>query len=205
MNKKMIKDTLILTVITLIAGLLLAMVYYVTKNPIADAQAKAKEKAYKSVFENADTFEEDTKHFVKEASDILKKGKISASSINEVMIAKDKDGEELGYVMSISNEEGYGGTLTFSMGIQKDGTVNGIEFLTLNETAGLGMKAKEPEFKKQYEGRKVESFQYTKTGAAKDNEIDAISGATITTNAVTNGVNAGIYYFEQITGGDNNE
>lgn len=58
------------------------------------------------------------------------------------------------------------------------------------------MKAKENKFKSQFEGRKVDSFEYTKNGATADNQIDAISGATITTNAVTNGVNTGILAYK---------
>ena len=84
-------------------------------------------------------------------------------------------------------------------------TVTGISFTNISETAGLGMKAKEDSFKDQFKEKKVESFQYTKSGAEKDEEIDALSGATITTNAVTNGVNAGIAYFRYVSGGAVNE
>lgn len=59
------------------------------------------------------------------------------------------------------------------------------------------MKA-DPVLKDQFPGRNVEQFTYTKTGAASDDQIDAISGATITTNAVTDGVNAGLAYFQAI-------
>ena len=50
--------------------------------------------------------------------------------------------------------------------------------------------------------KQVEQFQYTKSGASADDEIDAISGATITTNAMTNGVNAGICAFHYVEGGE---
>ena len=60
--------------------------------------------------------------------------------------------------------------------------------------------------KPQFTEKKAERFEYTKSGAAADNQIDAISGATITTNAVVNGVNAGLYYFQtQLEGGGTNE
>ena len=106
----------------------------------------------------------------------------------------DADGKILGYVMTITSSEAYGGELQLAMGIRMDGTVNGISFLSLSETIGLGMEAKKPEFQEQFAGKQVEQFVYSKTGAAADNEIDALSGATITTNAVTNAVNAGICY-----------
>ena len=51
------------------------------------------------------------------------------------------------------------------MGILKDGTVNGIQILSISETAGLGMRAKEESFYGQFAGRKVEKFSYTKTGS----------------------------------------
>ncbi len=51
------------------------------------------------------------------------------------------------------------------------------------------------DFKNQFKDKNVEKFTYTKTGATSDDEIDAISGATITTNAMTNGVNAGLCAF----------
>ena len=86
-----------------------------------------------------------------------------------------------------------------------DGTVNGISILSISETAGLGMQA-EDILKPQFADKQVEKFEYTKNGAASENQIDAISGATITTNAVTNGVNAGLYYFQtKLGGGSANE
>ena len=57
------------------------------------------------------------------------------------------------------------------------------------------MRADTDDFKNQFKDKKVEAFAYTKSGASADDEIDALSGATLTTNAVTNGVNAGICCF----------
>ena len=64
------------------------------------------------------------------------------------------------------------------------------------------MNADKPEFKDQYQDKNVESFEVTKTGAAADNEINAISGATITSNAVTGGVNAGLCAFNYVKEGN---
>ena len=114
--------------------------------------------------------------------------------------ALDKDGNELGYVITVTDKEGYGGDITLTVGIKSDKTVNGISILTINETAGLGMEAKEKSFKKQFEDKKVDRFVYTKDAVA-ENEIDVISGATITTNAVTGGVNTAIICFEYLTDG----
>ena len=56
------------------------------------------------------------------------------------------------------------------------------------------LKAKQADFRDQYVGKNADSLTVTKTGASEDNEIDAISGATVTSNAVTNAVNAALYY-----------
>ncbi len=192
MNKQMIRDSLILFAITLIAGLLLGGVYAITKNPIAKTQEDKKDEAYQAVFTDAAEFTEVTD--AADAQQILADAGYTKDRIDEVKAAMDADGNILGYVMTITSSEAYGGELQLAMGIRMDGTVNGISFLSLSETIGLGMEAKKPEFQEQFAGKQVEQFVYSKTGAAADNEIDALSGATITTNAVTNAVNAGICY-----------
>lgn len=192
MNKQMIRDSLILFAITLIAGLLLGGVYAITKNPIAKTQEDKKNEAYQAVFTDAAEFTEVTD--AADAQQILTDAGYTKDRIDEVKAAMDADGNILGYVMTITSSEAYGGELQLAMGIRMDGTVNGISFLSLSETIGLGMEAKKPEFQEQFAGKQVEQFVYSKTGAAADNEIDALSGATITTNAVTNAVNAGICY-----------
>lgn len=200
---KIIKDAVMLTVITLVAGLFLGFVYQITKNPIKEQQALAKQKAYQAVFTNAKSFQTDDAIDLGTAPEVLAAAGYDQESIDEIVEALDESGNVLGYVMSVTTSEGYGGDITFSLGIQKDGTVNGYEMLSISETAGLGMKSKESAFKDQYSNKKVDRFQYTKTGATAENEIDAISGATITTNAVTNGVNAGIAFFDSIVEGGN--
>ncbi|MBR3600004.1 MAG: FMN-binding protein, partial [Lachnospiraceae bacterium] len=76
--------------------------------------------------------------------------------------------------------------------ISVDGTLQGLDFLTLNETVGFGKNAAEPEFKDQFVGQQVLAFEYTKTGASGEGQVDAISGATITTSAVVDAVNASV-------------
>lgn len=203
MNKNIIKDAAMLTIITLIAGLFLGFVYEITKAPIANQQALDKQKACKAVFEDAEKFVKDDTVDISNAPEVLVTAGYTEESIDELLAAVDNSGNVLGYVMTVTTSEGYGGDITFSLGIKEDGTVNGYEILSISETAGLGMKAKESSFKDQFANKLVDSYKYTKTGATADNEIDAISGATITTNAITNGVNAGIVYFNSIKEGGN--
>lgn len=196
MSNESIKNTISLMIITLVAGLLLGVVYEITKEPIAAEQQRAKEEAYKTVFADADSFESITLDEAKVEKNLSDNG--YNVTVNEAMKVFDKSGSVKGYVLTVTNHEGYGGDIQFAMGVQIDGTVNGISFLSIAETAGLGMKATEADFIKQFADKKVESFRYTKNGASVDDEVDAISGATITTNAVVNGVNAGLYYISTL-------
>ena len=196
---KIMKDTLVLTIITLVAGLLLGVVYEITKDPIAKQQELTKQKSYMNVFSDAAEFLEIDADLEQINKELSTEGLTGA--IDEILEAVGDNSENLGYVMKITSNEGYAGSITFVIGIREDGTVNGIEYLSISETAGLGMKAKDADFKEQFSNKNVEAFAYSKSGAAADNEIDAISGATITTNAVTNGVNAGIMAYRNIKEG----
>lgn len=197
-----LKDTLILTVITLIAGGLLGLVYEITKEPIAQQEELAKQEAYQAVFEDADSFEVCVEAEDTEIAAYLAENGFTAQTVNEIMEAKDASGETLGYAINMTTSEGYGGDISFSMGVQMDGTMNGISILSINETAGLGMNAQKDEFKNQYSNKNVEAFEVTKTGASGDDQINAISGATITSNAVTGGVNAGLCAFNYVKEGN---
>lgn len=203
--KSMLKEAAILFVITLISGCLLGLVYDVTKEPIAKAQAAAKEEASKEVFADAASFVLREDIDSETATAVVTEAGFKVS-IDEVSEALDAGGALLGYVITVTDHEGYGGDIQFSMGIRTDGTLNGISILKISETAGLGMKA-DPVLKEQFAGKNAVQFSYTKTGAASEDQIDAISGATITTNAVVNGVNAGLTYFqtELMEGGSGNE
>lgn len=195
--KQMMKDAMILFLITLISGAALGLVYEVTKEPIAQQEQKAKNEAYQNVFAAAEDFTELTEEAY--SPDVLtafvKENGFDAS-IDGVAQALSADGSVLGYVITVTDHEGYGGDIQFTMGVADDGTLNGISLLSISETAGLGMRAGEV-LVPQFAGKQVEKFSYTKTGAASDDQIDAISGATITTNAVVNGVNAGLLCFQE--------
>lgn len=207
MSNRIVKDAIALTVITLISGLLLGLVHDITADPIAKQEAKEKSEAYKAVFADAASFETLTDTEDPDLEAHLDDQGYPGESINEVMLAKDDSGNVLGYAFTITTSEGYGGDIKFAMGVKDDGTMTGISFLSISETAGMGMRADTDDFKDQFKDRKTEKITYTKTGATGADQIDALSGATITTNAMTNGVNAGLcaYRYEmQLAGeGDN--
>ena len=195
-SKIIIKDAFILFIITIISGALLGYVYELTKGPIEEQNLLIKQESYKTVFSDAESFEEseDLSNAILEAREVLDEQGFENITIDEVLLAKDKSNNMMGYVMTITTGEGYGGDISLTIGMKQDGTLNGIEILSINETAGLGQKANDTEFKEQFSNKKVEAFVYTKTGKTADYEIDALSGATITTSAVMKAVNAGIFF-----------
>ena len=121
-------------------------------------------------------------------------------TIGTVFDAKAGDGSLLGYVMESTSANGYGGDIVLYVGIRLDGTVNGVKILEMSETPGLGQEAPNV-LTPQFAGKKVDSFTYTKTGAKADNEVDAITSATVTTKAVTEAVNGALAAAEELPGG----
>ncbi|MCI9212545.1 MAG: RnfABCDGE type electron transport complex subunit G [Ruminococcus sp.] len=198
---KIVKNTLILSAITIVAGCLLGLVYEITKAPIAQAQENAKQEAYKTVLADAAEFTVDDTLDAAAAANVLQEAGYTGDDIAEVAEALDASGAVMGYVITVTSHEGYGGDIKISVGILSDGTVKGIEMLEISETAGLGMKAAEDDFKNQFKDKQVEKFSYTKSGEDGDDKIDALSGATITTNAVTNAVDCALVYFQNVLGG----
>ncbi|MGN0350483.1 MAG: FMN-binding protein [Roseburia sp.] len=203
MNKRIVHDALILFAFTLVLGFLLAVVYGITKDPIEKVNYEKTQAAYKEVFEDADAFEAYA-DFDADAANQFVTEKGYSDEIEDVQVAKDAGGNALGYVITVTAKDASQSTITFSVGIQSDGTVNGYSITDISETPGLGMKAQEEEFYGQFEGKLVDSFTVVKSTPAADNEIEAISGSTITSKAMANGVNACLVYFQNVlTGGAN--
>lgn len=208
-NKKsntLVQDALALFIITLIAGALLGGVYSVTKEPIEKAQAQAKQESYEAVFPGA-KFEQDgevskkLKDFT-ESSVLADKG-LEDVVISEVLVAKDDADNFAGYVMQVSGK-GYGGDIQLSVAIDSEGVLMAVEILAADdETPGLGQRCTEPEWNGQYAGKSVADLdlEVVKSNASKENQIEAISGATITSKAVTRAINGGLLFIETLLGG----
>ncbi|MDR1765308.1 MAG: RnfABCDGE type electron transport complex subunit G [Lachnospiraceae bacterium] len=196
-NIPFLKDALILCAITLVAGVLLGAVNDITQEPIAQAQIAAKVAAYRTVYADAADFSADSELSgkVKEASGPVQAAGLGSVTIDDAVLAKDAGGRTIGYVVTATSKEGYGGDVTVSVGVTLDGEITGIEFPAgLSETPGLGMRATEPTFKDQFKGKSAGKLTPVKGGGAGGEEIDAMNGATITSTAVTGAVNAALYF-----------
>ena len=197
--KEMIpRPVLVIAIITLLAGLALGGVYSLTKDTIAEQQQKKAWESYRTVVPQAESFR------AVQAPDIY--GQIygtgfGRTTINEAVIGMDASGKTVGYAISATSSEGYDGNITVSVGISADGVVNSIVFTELHETPGKGMLAADPAFKDQFNNRAVTSFKLIMgSGGATANGIDCISGATVSSKAIVNAVNAALDFFQNAKG-----
>ena len=184
MNKQIIHDALVLTAFTLVIGVILGAVYGITKTPIDKANEQTKKEAYQAVFADASGFNQ--QEYDADAADKMVADAGYDDTIDDVEQAIDKDGNALGYVITVTAKDGSQGSITFSVGIKNDGTVNGYSIT---------------DFYSQFENKTVDKFTVVKQKPASDDQIEAITGSTITSKAMANGCNAAIYYFQNALGG----
>ena len=199
-KQSMIKDAIILCMISLIAALALGFVNELTKDRIAFLEAQEKAEAYREVYPEAVAIVDAENNEIlakamEEAETILTAGGFANVTIDEVCLVQDADMNHIGYVASVTLKAYDVMTLTF--GYTTDGTCTGLAFLDIKETPGIGMKADEPAFKDQFVGHKGDKFVSVKSDAG-EGEINAISGATFTTDGVITGVNAGICFMKEL-------
>ena len=198
MNKKIVHDALVLMAFSLVLGGILGAVYQITLPAITQAEYEKTQAAYQAVFADAESFE-NVEFDKAEAEAMMTTGgfKDSIDTVQKAMVG----GEVAGYVVTVTAKDGSQGSITMSVGVRNDGTVNSYSITSIAETPGLGMKAVEPDFIAKFEGKQVDKFVVVKTAATADNEIEAIAGYTITTDAVANAVNAAIVYSKNLVGG----
>ena len=178
--KDYLVPTVTLFVICLVATALLGLTNQVTAPIIEDLAIQTEIKSRQIVFADAASFGEET---------VLADG-------TSIVAALDESGAEIGHVV-VNIAKGYGGDISVMTGVDSEGKVTGINILSHAETAGLGAKAAEQSFRDRFIGL-VEGITVSKDKAG-ENSIDALTGATITSRAVVNAVNAAI----EAAGGEN--
>ncbi len=185
--REIIKLGLILFIITAIAATLLAFANDATSELIAQVQEQESNKARQEVLPSAEKFT------------LLNESELNAivlenNRIKEIYIGKNSADELVGYTIK-TTASGYGGNIEVITGISADGNVTGMKVVSHSETPGLGANAAKPEFQAQFVGKSTSSNISVVKSAPSDSEIQAISGATITSKAVSNGVNIAIDVF----------
>jgi H+/Na+-translocating ferredoxin:NAD+ oxidoreductase subunit G len=172
---------LILFLITALTGLTLGAANSITAGPIAETKAKAKQAAMQEILPAADEFKE-----------IADKNNDTVLEVN----AGYKNDEIVGYALKVA-PKGYGGKVEMMVGISNEGIIGGIKILSHSETPGLGANAPKPKFSGQFAKKSIsKKLQVIKGKASKENEVEALTGATITSRAVTGGVNSAIDFYK---------
>lgn len=184
-NENPIVLSAVLLVISLVVALLLAFTNTITKDKIAQNTEKEQTLAKQEVMPEATEFEDMG---------------YSNGSVTAVYQAISGD-SMVGWCVSVM-PNGYGGAIDLMVGINPDMSVSGIKVVSNSETAGLGAKCTDAEFSKQFINKKS-PVSVIKNGNARDNEIVAITGATITSRAVVQGVNDAIDAVKATGGGMN--
>lgn len=170
-----------------LAGAILGAAHAVTEKPIAEQQKKANAEAMKLILPEATDF---SKLEISPKGDVLE--------VNEGKAG----GETKGYAIKVA-PKGYSGAVTVMIGVSKEGKVSGLKILSHSETPGLGANATDPAFYGQYNNKPTDKLlEVVKRPVASSNEIQAITGATITSKAVTKGVNEAVeFYKNELKGG----
>lgn len=176
--REIIIPTLVLLVIGVVAAALLGGTNMLTKDKIASIDAETKAKAMSIVMPDAASFGEE----------------IQAEEKTAYSAALDSNGDVIGYAFTVS-VSGYGGEIKAMAGICTDGSINKVTILAADsETPGLGQNVKKDNFLDQFIG-KSKLLTVIKSAVSSDDEIQAVTSATISSTAVTNAVNSALEYF----------
>ena len=188
-----IRLTGVLLLVCAIAAGLLGYTNEITYDKIQEQLVKASDEARKAVLPSADAFEK-----LDDTTFSTIKSNAKYNFVTEIYKAK-AGGNIIGYAVKVA-PKGYGGTVEVVVGVTTDGTIQGIKVGNNNETPGLGKNAATPKFQEQFNGKAWGNpINVIKSGTPKENEIAALSGATITSRAVTNGVNQALEVAKELS------
>lgn len=179
--RDIVKPAVTLFTVCIIVSVCLAFTFSVTKAKIDERAEIDSANARREVLAEVDNFE-------KLEGIKSEKGTVYIKEVYEGF----KDGKQTGYVFTVVSK-GYGGEIEVIIGIDSSRKVTGVKLGNNNETPGLGSKAKDAPFINQFDNlAPKEALEVVKGKKSKAGEIEAISGATITSRAVTEAVQAAL-------------
>lgn len=182
-TRKIVSLGLILFTVTAVTGLILGFVHEITAGPIQQTQERLKMEALSGALPEAESFTP------------LEVAEGSGETLVEVQEAAGAGGT-VGYCVTVT-PKGYAGPIEIVVGITGEGAVRAIRILNQSETPGLGAKAPLPSFSGQFDDKQAEKLTVVKAPPSAPDQIQAISGATITSTAVTDGVNTALDYWKK--------
>ena len=194
------KLAVVLLLICAVATALLGGVNSVTSAPIAEHKIREAQEARLEVMNTAADISEEVPAEKREA--IAAAIGSSAEELTEIYAAKDAGGQIIGYTIKVTSK-GFGGGIEVLVGIMADGKINEVRILSHTETPGLGANATTEKFYGQYKGKTAPgTVEVIKAGNTADNQVLSISGATITSNAVTKAVNVAMSAYSELIKGE---
>ena len=200
--KRIPRPVVALTVITLIAGIALSGMYALTKDTIDEQRRAANTASYKAVCPEAERFEAigSVDRAIEDLNGQVYGVNFGRAYIREAVAGVNAEGETVGYAIRVTSSDGFDGDITLVVGLNTEGVLNGISFTELNETPGMGMRCAEPAFMDQFKDKAATFLKMNKSGASdnSDDGIDAVSGASVSSSAVINAVNAGLDFFHSV-------
>ncbi len=189
---EILQPAMILFLVGFIVTAILAAVYQIANPLILAREASEKMLSLQKVLPKAESFEDEMT-----ASALTNMGITIPNTV--VSAYRGVSGNDLsGYAVSVQ-PKGYGGKINMIVGIASDGSVSGVTIISMNETPGLGTKATESEFIDQYQGiLPSDTLQVVKQGVSSKGDIQALTGATVTSRAVTRGVSDAITIAQEL-------
>ncbi|MCA6381334.1 MAG: RnfABCDGE type electron transport complex subunit G [Cytophagales bacterium] len=165
-----------LTIVTLVASLSLGYVYEWTKEPIARAQMAKQLKAIESVVSGYDN------------NPVLESYRLPTPNGKDSLdfFPAKKKGELIGVAVKTKSSKAYNGDIWLMVGFNVKGEIQNIFVIEHKETPGLGSKMTTPKFLQQFMGRNLTTMKLTVKKEGGD--VDAITGATISTRAFSGAV-----------------
>lgn len=177
--RDMLKPTLSLFIICFVTAFCLAFVNGLTKGPISERAELDAQEQRMQVLPQAESFERLEDWEAQDESGIIKE--VYAAFVGDKLA---------GYVFSAA-PKGFGGEIAVTVGVDSENIVTGVSVGDNQETPGLGSKTADEKFTEQYKGKDIsKGIKIVKRPVTADDEILAVSGATISTRAVTNAVQA---------------
>ena len=177
---------IVLAAICLVSAAVLGLVNKVTVGPIQANTEKTVQESLRAVMPIDGDYEDVTDQYT--GGDIT----VENTGVSVPVKAVYKAGDE-GYVVESMSPNGFGGALDMMAGIDTEGNVTGIAIISHAETSGLGSKSTDPEWQAQFKGLNG-VVSVTKDGG----QVEAITGSTITSRAVCDGVNAARHVVEAL-------
>ena len=174
-----VSNAIKLCIITLILSILLSLTYNITYEPIIASKNLALLNSYKEMFP-------DYSYSIDVSEEIKKVLLDSSSEFDYCLIVKNQNQESIGYLVS-NQAMGYAGMIKLLIGIDNEGKIISINYPeTLSETPGVGMKVTSDEFKNNFKNIELK----------KALDVDGISGATFSSNAVSNCIKTAVSVYE---------